>query len=130
LIEINKFIKEINLMGITTSAIGYLPEKKQDDFFLSEKTITFFNDKELDWLYRLKNEEAIKFQNTQFDILIDINSCEYFPMYLLLQKSKALFKVGKLIKDNSPFDFMINIKKTSDLQFYFEQVVHYLLKFN
>jgi len=130
LVVINKFIKELGLMGIQIFAVGYLPEKKPNEFFLSEKTINFFNDKELDWLYRLKNTEAIEFQNTEFDILIDINGCDYYPMYLLLQKSKAKLKVGQFREKNSPFDLMINIKKTSNLQFYFEQVIHYLLKFN
>ena len=129
LIEINKFIKELNSMGIKTSALGYIPEKKPTDFYLSEKTINFFYDKELDWLYRSKNIASIEFQDTEFDILIDIDSNAYYPMNLLLNKSKAQFKVGKFCK-NSPFDLMIDIKKSTDLQFYFDQVIHYLLKFN
>lgn len=127
--EINKFIKELNSRGIKTSALGYIPEKKPKDFFLSEKTINFFYDKELDWLYRLKNVSAIEFQETKFDILIDIDSNAYYPMHMLLNKSRALFKVGKF-NEKSPFDLMIDVKKSSDLKFYFDQVIHYLLKFN
>lgn len=129
LTKINKFIKELNSMGIKTSALGYIPEKKPTDFFLSEKTINFFYDKELDWLYRTKNLAALEFQETEFDILIDINSNAYYPMQLLLNKSKAQFKVGKFC-ENSPFDLMIDVKKSTDLQFYFDQTIHYLLKFN
>ena len=127
--DVNKFIKELNTRGIKISALGYIPEKKPNDFFLSDKTINFFYDKELDWLYRSKNEEAIRFQNTEFDILIDIDGYEYFPMQLLLNSSKARFKVGRFC-ENSPFDLMIDVKKSSDIKFYFEQITHYLLKFN
>ena len=127
--EVNKFIKELNQMGIKTSTLGYIPEKKPTDFFLSEKTINFFYDKELDWLYRSKNVAAIEFQETEFDILIDIGSNTYYPMHLILNESKALFKVGKFC-ENSPFDLMIDVKKSTDLQFYFDQTIHYLLKFN
>ena len=76
-----------------------------------------------------KNSAAIEFQNTEFDILIDLGSNLYYPMQVLLNKSKAHFKVGKFYK-NSPFDLMIDVKGSNDLKYYFDQVVHYLSKFN
>ena len=129
LTDINKFIKELSSNGTKVLALGYIPEKKPNDFFLSDKIINFFYDKGLDWVYRSKNEAAIEFQNTEFDILIDVGGNEYYPMQLLLNKSKARFKVGKIC-DNSPFDLMIDVNKSSDLKYYFDQTIHYLLKFN
>lgn len=128
--NIKKLLKELASMGVQTYTLGYIPEKKPDDFYLSEKAFNFFYDKELDWLLRpTKNEAAIEFENTDFDILIDFGSVSYQPMNVLIQKSKAKFKVG-IYEDDGQFDLMINVKDKQDYKYYFEQVIHYLSKFN
>ena len=126
---IKKINSELTLKGIKTSVLGYIPEKKPNDFYLSEKTFNFFYDKELDWLLRPNSESALEFQSTEFDILIDFGSISYYPMQILLSKSKARFKVGQFL-ENSPFDLMIDHKDSHNLKYYFDQVVHYLSKFN
>lgn len=128
--KIKKLLKELASMGVQTYTLGYIPEKKPDDYYLSEKAFNFFYDKELDWLLRpTKNEAAIEFENTEFDIIIDFGSVDYQPMNALLQKSKAKFKVGQY-NENGHFDLMIDIKDKKDYRYYFEQVIHYLSKFN
>lgn len=123
--QIHKVLKLLSKKGIKTLALGYIPEKKPDDFYLSEKSFNFFSDKDLDFLLQPKCQSALKFQDTEFDILIDLGTEQYYPMELLLIKSKARFKVGWYTQ-NSPFDFMINTKKEQGLDYYFSQVMHYL----
>jgi len=127
--EIKKFLKELSTKEIKTFALGYIPEKKPHDFYLSEKAFNFFYDKELDWLLQPKSSAALEFQKAEFDILIDFSTISYYPMEILLHNSKARFKVGQFI-ENSPFDLMINLKDSDNFRYYFEQVVHYLSKFN
>ncbi len=127
--EVKTIIKELNSKGLKTIALGYIPEKKPNEYYLSEKAFNLFYNKELDWLFRPKNNAAIEFQNKEFDILIDLGSNSYYPMYMLMAKSKARFKVGKF-DENSSFDLMIDVKDSNDLKYYFDQVVHYLSKFN
>ncbi len=127
--EVKNIVKELNSKGLKTITLGYIPEKKPNEYYLSEKTFNMFYDKELDMLFRPKNSAAIEFQETEFDILIDLGSNSYYPMLMLLTKSKAHFKVGKFNK-NSLFDLMIDVKGSNDLKYYFDQVVHYLSKFN
>ena len=127
--EIRKFLKELAAKGLKTFALGYIPEKKPSDFYLSEKAFNFFYDKELDWLLRPNSQTALEFQSSEFDILIDFGTISFYPMQLLIYKSKAKFKVGQFI-ENSPFDFMIELKDSNNFRYYFDQVVHYLSKFN
>lgn len=128
---VKKVLKQIAALGIKTFALGYIPEKKPKDFYLSEKAFNFFHDKELDWLLRPKSAAALEFQNTNFDILIDLGSYDYYPMQYLLYKSKARFKVGWYINDEEgPFDFMMNIHRKEGHEYYISQVLHYLSKLN
>lgn len=126
---IKKLLKELSAKGIKTFALGYIPEKKPSDFYLSEKAFNFFYDKELDWLLRPNSASALEFQSTKFDVLIDFGSISFYPMQVLIIQSNAQFKVGQYM-DNSPFDLMINLKNQNDFRYYFDQVVHYLSKFN
>ncbi len=128
--SVKNFYKKLLSDNINISAVCYIPEKKPDDFYLSDKQFNFFHDKDLDFFYRLKKQEAIDFQNTDFDILIDINNAaKWYPMHQLISKSKAKFKVGRFTAENSPFDLMINIKESDNIDYYFEQVLFYLGKF-
>ncbi len=125
--EIKKVIKQISNLGLEIIALGYIPDKKPSDFFLSEKAFNFFHDKELDWLLRPKSSSSIEFQNTNFDILIDLGTFDYYPMNYLLYKSKAKFKVGWFIDEpNVPFDFMMNMPRNGGHEYYMTQVLHYL----
>lgn len=127
--EIKKILKELTLKGIKTFALGYIPEKKPSDFYLSEKAFNFFYDKELDWLLNPNSPAALEFQESKFDILIDFGSISFYPMEILINKSKAQFKVGQYI-ENGPFDLMITLTESNNLRYYFDQVAHYLSKFN
>ncbi|MBI9068756.1 MAG: hypothetical protein JEZ09_15785 [Salinivirgaceae bacterium] len=129
LIIVKKIIKSLADKGLKTFALGYIPEKKPDDFYLSEKSLNFFSDKNLDWLLRPNSASALEFQESNFDILIDLGTEAYYPMDLLIRKSKAKFKVGWYC-ENSPFDFMINIEKNKGLEYYYTQVIHYLNNLN
>jgi len=123
--QVKKILKELNSLGKNTIGLGYIPEKKPHDFYLSEKTCNFFCDKELDWLLRPNIIAAAEFQNHEFDILIDLGSYAYHPMKYIIYNSKATFKIGWLI-ENGPFDFMMDIDYKKGIEYYFSQIMHYL----
>ena len=128
--NIRKYLKKLNDHGITTYSMGYIPVKKPHDFYLSQDNFNFFSDKELDWQLRPKSTDAIDFVNHKFDILIDMGTINYFPMYYLVSSSQAKFKVGLFDEHQPVFDFMINIDKKAGYDYYFDQVLHYLAKIN
>jgi hypothetical protein len=123
--QVKKILKDLNSLGKNTIGLGYIPEKKPHDFYLSEKSCNFFCDKELDWLLRPNINAATDFQNSEFDILIDLGSYNYYPMQYIINNSKATFKVGWLI-ENGPFDLMMDIDQKKGLEYYFSQIIHYL----
>ncbi len=125
--KIRRILKILAEKGIQTYALGYIPVKKPNDFYLSQKSFNFFSDADLDFILRPKNDSVIEFINTKFDILIDFSSEEYFPMNYMLRKSKAGFKVG-WYGEVQPFDLMLDIDKKANVEYYFEQALHYLEK--
>ncbi len=117
--------RQLVALGIKTHVLCYLPVKKPDGFYLSQKGFNFFSDNDLDFKLRPTNEAVIEFVNTKFDILIDLGSDNYFPMEYILNVSEASFKVG-WFNPNGAFDFMMQIDKQKGSQYYFDQVIHYL----
>ena len=45
--EIKKILKELTSKGLKTVALGYIPEKKPNEYYLSEKAFNFFTTKNL-----------------------------------------------------------------------------------
>lgn len=125
--KIRKILKRLAERNIQTYALGYIPVKKPNDYYLSQKSFNFFSDADLDFFLIPKSESVNEFINTKFDILIDFGSEEYFPMNYMINVSKAAFKVG-WFGSNKPFDLMLNIDKKAGVEYYFDQVVHYLEK--
>jgi hypothetical protein len=122
---VKQFVKSLADKGIQPCVMGYIPVKKPDDFYLSQKGFNFFSDKELDLSLRPTMPQTSEFINTKFDILIDIGSEHYFPMLYLISASEAKFKVG-WANEPSPFDLTLSIPKSASQTYYFEQVTHYL----
>ena len=126
---IRTILKRINSENVQTFALGYIPTKKPGDFYLSQKAFNFFSDKDLDFFLRPNSTEAIEFMQTPFDMLIDMGTVDFYPMQYLLYKSKAKFKIG-WFGDKQPFDLMLSIDSKKGIEYYFEQVMFYLQKFN
>jgi hypothetical protein len=125
--EVKQVLKVFANKGLETYALGYIPEKKADDYFLSQQAFNFFYDKELDFFLRPKSEAANEFQQQSFDLLIDLNTFTYFPMKYLLENSAAGYKVGYFNEENDgPFDLMLQIDPKQSLEYMAEQVIHYL----
>lgn len=124
---IRKILKDLASRNIQTYAIGYIPVKKPDDFYLSQKGFNFFSDADLDYRLIPKSDAVLEFINTEFDVLIDFGSDGFFPMNYMLSMSKASFKVG-WFGEKKPFDMMIDIDHKSGKEYYFEQALVYLDK--
>lgn len=124
---IRKLLKKLNAAGLKTFALGYLPVKKPNEFYLSQKGFNFFSDADLDFALRPKSEAVIEFLATQFDLLIDFDTEKYFPMKYVLNTSKAKFKVG-WFGDDQPYDLMMNIERKAGLEYFLDQTMLYLEK--
>ena len=82
--------------------------------------------KSLNWYYKPVSEEAEKFVASSFDILIDLNLKENFPCKFLIALSPAHFKVGRFSDREEYYDLMIHIDKERKIDYFIDQVTHYL----
>lgn len=113
--------------GVT--ALGYVPNRKELSAYQQQCHFNLFTDADLDFLYRPKSSMVADFTATAFDIIIDLNSADYYPTRLMLHRTAARFRIGRFA-DCQPFDLMLSIDDTKDAKYYFEQIQFYLKKFN
>ena len=113
--------------GVT--ALGYVPNRKELSAYQQQCHFNLFTDADLDFMYRPKSSMVADFESTAFDILIDLNSADYYPTRLMLHRTAAKFRIGRFA-DRQPFDLMLSIDDTKDAKYYLEQIQFYLKKFN
>jgi hypothetical protein len=126
--SLSKFHQKMNERGINVTILGYYPGKELPDQYTALRYLTCIKNKEINFFYLPASDEADNFINTMFDILIDINFEQVFPIFYISALSRANFKVGLFNRDanNSTFDLMIELKKPVSIEDYLYNVIHYL----
>ena len=124
--KVNEFLKYLTKQKIKVFALGYFNGKNIPMMYLNKKGINIFGKKQLNW-YQAPDSSIVKeFMNKKFDLLIDLNCNGTFPLKYVTSLSKARFKVGRLRDQNEPYDFIIDIQENEALDYYIEQLKHYL----
>jgi len=72
----------------------------------------------------------LKFLDKKFDILIDLNLNKLVLFDHLVALSLARFKVGRFRSDKNYYDLMINTKNEPTLEYFIQQITHYLEMIN
>jgi hypothetical protein len=126
------FHQKMNEKGINVTIFGFYPGKVLPDQYTALRYFTCIMKKELSSFFVPVTNEAEKFINTMFDILIDINFEKVFPLFYISSLSRASFKVGLYDKetDNSVFDLMMELKRPVRVEDYLSNVMHYLEMIN
>lgn len=124
--SVYKFYKDLSSGHLSVTVLGYLHGKTIPDKYLFKKDFYFFYKQEVTFLYKFKNPEVKKFLNRKFDILIDLNLDKSFLFDTLTALSLARFKVGRFQAEKNYFDFMINMEEEPTLEYFMQQVKHYL----
>lgn len=129
---ISQFHQKMMERNIDVKVIGFYPGKELPDKLTAVRFLTCLKPQDINLSYRPVSKEANEFIKASFDILIDTNFSNVFPLEYISSLSAAGFKVGIFDNryDNSPFDLMIDVKRNSDLNNYLTQVVHYLEMIN
>ncbi len=120
--EFKKYLEEKN---ITTSVLGYINEDKIPDHFLLRTGISFFCLGNLDWYFRPANQYIKDFIDDNFNILFDFSLKDQFPVHWVSSLSSAEYKIGRLTA-REDFDLMIDVKQNKHLDYFVNQVKHYL----
>lgn len=111
--------------------LGFYPSKRIPEMTYSKLEYDFFSVKELNWFGKPSNMVVQNFMNEKYDLLIDLNINDHFPLKYISALSKAEFKVGKYNeKDIEIFDMMIDSDNTKTLKYFLRQVDIYITMLN
>lgn len=108
--------------------LGYFPGKELPDRYTAIRYFTCVKKNELSFFYCPVHPDAETFINTKFDLLIDINFSNLFPLLYVSSISQAGLKVGLSGEkpESSPFDLMISMTRPVNAEKYLDQVLYYL----
>jgi hypothetical protein len=107
--------------------IGFFNSKEIPALTYSKLEYDFFSARELNWLGKPSSVVISNFMDEPYDLLIDLNVHDHFPLRYIASLSKAKFKVGKYKeKDENIYDMMIDSDNTKTLKYFLRQVDIYI----
>ncbi len=128
---VKKYIIYLKELKKRVKAIGYFNMKDTPPMAYSKLEYDFFSLKDLGWNNVPKNIYVKNFIDDQFDILLDLNMQDSFPLRYISSLSRAKFKVGKSSKWNSSiFDLMLDIESGKNLKYFLKNLDTYLFIIN
>ena len=112
-------------------AMGFFTTKQIPDLAFSKLEYDFFSLKELNWFGKPSSVFIQNFIDEEYDLLIDLNVQNLFPLKYISALSKASFKVGKYREnDLEIYDMMIDSDDTKSLKYFLRQVDTYIIMLN
>ncbi len=128
---VEKLINSLDEQKKKVKAIGYVPSKRYPNYYMAKLKIDVITKKNLN-LYGIPKGGFVKeFINSDFDILLDINTGKYYPLIFLAGASRAKFKVGMYDKELVKiFDFMIYKKEDMSFDDFTDSMLYYLTVIN
>lgn len=128
---ISKFQQMMQSLGKQVDILCYFPGKVLPDRLTALRYLNCFKRTDLNLFYFPRQQEVIKFIDTPYDILIDINSCNHFPLYYVSAMSVAEFKIGPGGRFSSEAaDMTIELGNNDGIEYFLEQVKYYLEMIN
>jgi len=128
---VSKFHQEMQARGMQVDILCYYPGPVLPDRYTAVRYMNCFKRDDLNFFFFPRHEEVIEFMNTPYDILIDINFRNHFPLYYVAAMSAAEFKIGPGgLLGNDTADMMIEIDKNEGIDYFLEQSKYYLEMIN
>lgn len=128
---VKKYITYLREMKKRVKAIGFINQKGIPALAYSKLEYDFFSLKELSWSNIPKSIYVTNFIKEEYDILLDLNLQDLFPLKYISSLSKAKFKVGRKSEhDNPVFDLMIEADISKGLKYFLRNIDTYLFIIN
>ncbi|MCU0458648.1 MAG: hypothetical protein MUE37_06105 [Bacteroidales bacterium] len=115
--------------GKSVEVMAWIPGKSVPDRLTGLSYMRFLRKSDLNWALLPVSDDARKFVEKRFDLLIDINPSSLFQLSTLAALSSAPMKVGPDITDrpeDTPYDLMIKSAQPFSIAHFLEQAMHYL----
>lgn len=124
------FEASLNKHNIETTLLGFVNHKRIPDILLFKKEISLISKKDLNFWFFPKDETTGKILNKQYDILIDFDIKGSFPLEYIVKLTNASFKIGPYNEQREHYDMMIHLDTENKINFYTDQLMHYLSRIN
>ena len=130
--HLSKFYHKMLERTIDVKIIGYYPGKELPDQYTALRYLSCIRKREINFFNIPVSTETDYFIKNRFDVLIDINFENKFPLYYISSLSVSSFKVGLFdsASGTSIFDLMIELKKPVKVDNYLNEVIRYLEMIN
>jgi hypothetical protein len=126
--SLSRFHQKMLERKIDVMVLGYFPGRTLPDRYTAIRFLRCIRQDEINTFYQPVSAESKSFIKNPYDVLIDINFDNHFPLEYITALSMARFKVGLYNHRpaDSMFDMMMELKAPVDIDGYLSQVVHYL----
>ena len=125
--QVLDFSKSLINKGKELHILGFIDAKEASD----NLSFKHFNKTSLDFYLKPKSENVVQFQNTPFDILINLSMTIQLPLEYICALSKAHLRVGPFTEKTYCYDLMIDTSKgNQDLRHFINQVEFFLKRMN
>ncbi len=122
---VKRYVRYLKECDKKVKALGFFNTDKIPELTYTKLEWDFFTIKDLAWNY-IPNKNFIEnFINEEFDILIDMNVHQDFPLYYISALSKAHFKIGQY-NINADYDLMIEMPVEKGLKYYLRSIDQYI----
>ncbi len=124
---VKQYIKAIRAEHKEVMALGYVDKKQLPASQFAQLGLDFFTKRDLKWNMIPDSLEIKNFVSEAFDILINLNEGNCFPLNYITAMSKAKFRIGRYSKKNlSNFDMLIEAGNSTSLSNFIKEVDKYL----
>ena len=128
---VKKYVAQLKDKKKKVKIIGYFDTPFPPDFPYSKLEYDFFNVKEVNWYLKPTSLYLDNLLAEEFDVLLDLNTNNFFPITYISSLSKAHFKVGKYSQANqSIYDLMIDTGQDTSVNTLLTQIEVYLNMIN
>ena len=128
---IEGFVTRLQKEHKEVKALGYVRNKNLISRFLPKLSYDFISRRDITWFYKPLHTKVKDFIERDFDILIDLNLQDFFPLKYISGLSRAKGRVGSFSDENMEFyDLMLETRQGVTMNEYIEQIHHYLTVIN
>lgn len=128
---VKKYVLYLKEHRKKVQVVGFFNTKVIPSLTYSKLEYDFFANDELNWFGKPTPAHIHNFVDVEYDLLIDLNIHDHFPLRYISALSKAAFKVGKYSeRDTEIYDMMINVDSTQTLKYFMRQIDIYIAMLN
>lgn len=125
--KVSKFISMLQNEKKIVKALALVKSENLKEQIMPKLSYDLFTSKNLNWFKKPSGIFVEDFIEKDFDILINLDNSDCFPIQYLLALSHAKLKVGIDDTESADYlDIMIKMKSAYNLNLFINEVVHYL----